>query len=399
MQLELPGRPHLTYCTNIHAGESWAEVAESLRSHTLKVKEAISPDAPMGVGLRLSGEAAARLARGDALAALAEFLREAGLYVFTINAFPYGRFHGARVKEGVYEPDWRNPERLRFTDEVAGILAWLLPEGLEGSVSTVPGAFRANVRTPADVEAIASALLRHAAHLHALERATGKRITLALEPEPACFLETTSEAVEFFTGHLLSGAALDEFCARADVSRTEAEATILRHVGLCFDVCHAAVGFEDIGESLTRAQAAGVRIFKVQLSAALKLEHVTDGAEALLGAFDDGVYLHQTVEASAGSLTRYLDLPQAFAALRGGKAAGEWRVHCHVPLFTSSYGALRSTQDVLSQVLAMCREREVAPHLEVETYTWDVLPDALRVGDVSSAIVRELQWVRSQLNA
>jgi sugar phosphate isomerase/epimerase len=399
MQLNLPGKPHLTYCTNIHAGESWDEVAASLRTHTLKVKHGISPEARMGVGLRLSGEAAARLARGDAIDRLVEFLDEAGLYVFTVNAFPYGPFHGVRVKEGVYEPDWREPERLRFTDEVAGILARLLPRGMEGSVSTVPGAFRTNVTSRADLEAISSALLHHAAHLCMLERATGKCIALALEPEPACLLETTDEAIAFFQEHLLNTDALAQFAALAGVSRRGAETAVRRHLGLCFDVCHAAVGFENIAESLTRAGAAGVRIVKVQLSAALKLEDVTDEAENLLGAFDDGIYLHQTVEAREGALRRYIDLPQAFDALRRGDGGGEWRVHCHVPLFCSSYGALRSTQDVLSELLAICREREVAPHLEVETYTWNVLPADLRAGDVSSAIVRELQWVRSQLNA
>jgi sugar phosphate isomerase/epimerase len=399
MQLDLPGRPHLTYCTNIHAGESWEEIADALRSHVPEVKRRVSPEAPMGIGLRLSGVAAERLADPQALAQLQDFLQAHGLYVFTINAFPYGPFHGVRVKEGVYEPDWRDAERLRFTDLTAAILATLLPEGMEGSVSTVPGAFRPRIKNAADIACMADAMARHAAHLHALEQETGKTIVLALEPEPWCFIESTDEAIAFFQTHLFGRETIARFSQQTGLLHADAEAALRRHLGLCFDVCHAAVGFEDIAESLDRIEAAGIRIAKLQLSCALRLAPVAANAEALLGAFDDGIYLHQTVASDGGGLTRFLDLPEAFAALRRGQAGEEWRVHCHVPVFCASYGTLQSTQDVLGKLLGICRARSVAPHLEVETYTWGVLPDGLRNGDLSGDIARELTWVRSQLDA
>jgi sugar phosphate isomerase/epimerase len=399
MQLELPGRPHLTYCTNIHAGESWDEIAAALQTHVPAVKRRVSPEAPMGVGLRLSGAAADRLADPKELERLQDFLRAHGLYVFTINAFPYGPFHGVRVKEGVYEPDWRDEERLRFSNRAADILAELLPEGMDGSVSTVPGAFRPRIRDASDIDSMVESLVRHAAHLDRLAQRTGKTITLALEPEPWCFIETTDEAIAFFDGHLFGQPAVIRFAELTGSSLARAEAALRRHLGLCFDVCHAAVGFEDVAESLERIAEAGIRVAKLQLSCALKLEPVEKGADVLLEAFDDGVYLHQTVAARDGRLTRYLDLPDAFAALRRGEAAGEWRIHCHVPLFCASYGALQSTQDVLAKLLGICRARAVAPHLEVETYTWGVLPAGLRNGDISGDIARELTWVRSQLDA
>jgi hypothetical protein len=400
MRLDLPGRPHLTYCTNIHQGETWPEIEASLVKHLPEVKRHVSPGAPMGVGLRLSGEAAATLAADVPLDALIAFLSAHDLYVFTINAFPYGPFHGRPVKEQVYEPDWRSPERLRYSNQCADILAALLPKDREGSISTVPGGFKSKVKAAADVTQMTEAMVRHAAYLHAIAKWTGKKIVLALEPEPCCLLETTDEAVAFFQKHLFGGNAVALMADLAGLPTAEAEAALRRHLGLCFDVCHAAVGFEDPRQSFERIERAGIRIAKMQLSAAIKVTGAGAATESLLRPFDDGIYLHQTVEARDGRLTRYTDLPEVFAALSNGETAqGEWRVHCHVPVFLDAFAGIASTQDVLKDVLALCREREVSPHLEVETYTWGVLPPALQNGDLSGDIAREVQWVRSQLQA
>lgn len=400
MQLALPGEPHLTYCTNIHQGETWPEIEATLEKHLPEVKRLVSPGAAMGVGLRLSGAAAAVLAADAPLDALIAFLARHDLYVFTINAFPYGPFHGRPVKEQVYEPDWRSPERLRFTNQCADILAALLPDGREGSISTVPGGFKPKVKTAADVARMAEAMVHHAAHLHMIAKWSGRTIALALEPEPCCLLETTSEAVAFFEDHLFGGSAVELMANLTGLPADEARAALRRHLGLCFDVCHAAVEFEDPRESFELIERAGIRIAKLQLSAAIRVTEAGAETESLLKPFDEGIYLHQTVAAKDDRLTRYRDLPEAFTALRNGETArGEWRVHCHVPVFLDAFGDLSSTQDVLKDVLALCREREVSPHLEVETYTWSVLPPALRNGDLSGDIAREVQWVRSQLRA
>src|SRR5712691_4787029 len=119
----LPGDVHLTYCTNIHAGETWTEIRASLESHVPEIKTRVSPTASMGLGLRLSAIAANELSRSDVLEEFRAFLSDHDLYVFTINAFPFGPFHGRRVKEDVYQHDWLTPERLAFTDHAAEILA------------------------------------------------------------------------------------------------------------------------------------------------------------------------------------------------------------------------------------------------------------------------------------
>ncbi|XSG82128.1 MAG: metabolite traffic protein EboE [Methyloligella sp. ZOD6] len=400
MQLALPGNPHLTYCSNIHPGESWGEIEANLRDFLPRVKRRVSPDAPMGVGLRLSGDAAAELRMPETLRALHALLDREGLYVFTINAFPYGPFHGQRVKEEVYKPDWREPERLRFTNTCADILSALLPEGQTGTISTVPGAFKPEITTDAGRALIAEQMASAAAHLHGILQETGKKIVLAIEPEPCCLMETTEEAVGFFEDDLFGSAGVAQMAKETGLPKREAREALARHIGLCFDVCHAAVEFEDIAASVDALDRAGIAIAKLQLSAAIRVPRVGDDIESLLAPFDEGVYLHQTVARRNGELTRLTDLPDAFVASRQGELMhSEWRVHCHVPVFLERFEGIGSTQAVLKEALALCRERAISPHLEIETYTWSVLPEALRHAELSDDIAREIEWVREELQA
>jgi sugar phosphate isomerase/epimerase len=364
------GDAHLTYCTNIHPGESWAEVEANLVRHVTAVKARVSPGAAFGVGLRLSARAAAELAAG-ALPALRRLLADHDLYVFTINGFPYGRFHGAPVKASVYRPDWLEPERVAYTRQLADLLAELLPDGVDGSISTVPGCFRARGDAGA-LPAIAANLAAAAAHLAAIERATGKRITLAIEPEPCCVIETVAEAIALFTEHLRG----------------------VSHLGLCLDACHAAVEYEDLPAALAAITAAGVPIAKLQLSAGLRLAPVDDAGRRAVARFADPIYLHQVVARRGGELTRHVDLPDALA---DSAPADEWRVHCHVPIVRAELGAFASTQDFLAELLAIHRRTPLTRHLEVETYTWDVLPAELRDAPIADAVARELHWVIDRL--
>jgi sugar phosphate isomerase/epimerase len=394
----LPGGPHLTYCTNIHAGETWAEINASLDAHVPAIKAAVSPDAPFGIGLRLSGIAAAELARPAALASFRDQLDRLGAYVFTVNAFPYGPFHGTRVKEQVYEPDWRTEERVAFTLNAARTLAALLPESGFGSISTVPGAFKPRALEPGAIEAMVERLLAAAAELIALRRNTGRHIALALEPEPCCFLETVEEAVAFFNERLFASRPVARFAALVGLSSAEAETELRQVMGICYDVCHGAVEFEDPVAALRRLKREGIGVPKIQLSAALRVPEMTRDHLSRLQRFDTAVYLHQVVVRN-GRLDRFTDLPVAFAAFRAGAATGEWRIHCHVPVFLSDLEELRSTQDALISVLHALRREALSPHLEVETYTWDVLPDRLKTGSKAADIARELDFVQRELFA
>ncbi|HEY8483704.1 MAG TPA: metabolite traffic protein EboE [Longimicrobiales bacterium] len=406
MRLDIPGTPHLTYCTNIHPGESWPEVRANLERYTLAVKARLAPEQPFGVGLRLSARAAEALAEPGELERFRDFLRANGLYVFTINGFPYGRFHGEPVKERVYLPDWLDEARLAYTNRLADLLAALLPEGgeLEGTISTVPGAFRARVTGAAQAEAMAEMLLRHAAHLFRLKERTGRSVVLALEPEPWCYLETVEEAIRFFREHLHSRAAVERFSALTGLGRGAAEEFLRGHLGVCLDACHMAVAYEDPEAAVRALKGAGIRIAKAQITAGLQVRFGEGGgrdAERLeaLRSFADPVYLHQVVACGYG-LERHLDLPQALSRWEAeGRLPRETRIHFHVPIAWKELGPFESTQDYVRGFLALLRREQACGHLEEETYTWEVLPEEYRREGIVEALAGELRWVLDQLRS
>jgi hypothetical protein len=395
---QLPGGPHLTYCTNIHAGETWGEISGSLDTDVPLIKAAISPDAPLGLGLRLSGIAAAQLVQPRELQRFRDQLVRMGAYVFTINAFPYGPFHGTRVKEQVYEPDWRSGERVDFTLNAARVLAALLPETGYGSISTVPGAFKPRALEAGAVDDIVERLLAAATQLVTLRRETGRNIALALEPEPCCFLEMVEEVVAFFNERLFASEPVARFAVMSGLSPAIAETELRTHLGVCYDVCHGAVEYEDPVAALRWLKQEGIAVPKIQLSAAMRVPEMTRDHLSRLERFNTAVYLHQVIVRN-GRLQRFVDLPDALAAFQAGTADGEWRIHCHVPVFLDDLGDLQSTQDALIPVLRALRDEPMSPHLEVETYTWDVLPERLKTGSKAEDITRELAFVRRELSA
>lgn len=390
---------HLTYCSNIHPGESWAEVRANLDRYVTAVRDRLSPAGDFGVGLRLSGRAAAELSVPETMREFRDFLARNRMYVFTINGFPYGTFHNTRVKEDVYLPDWRDPERLRYTNQLADLMVQLLPDDptIEGSISTVPGAYKPALGGAQDVARMVEHLLQHIAYLVDLRRRTGRVIALALEPEPHCFLETIDEVVGFFQQDLHGASAVRRLSDLTKVDRQASAQALHDHLGLCLDLCHAAVEFEDASACVGRLEAAGIRVHKLQISAGLRLPELDAGALAALRRFDDPVYLHQVIERGPGGLRRFSDLPEAFATVNGEAREREWRVHFHVPIFLDRLAPFASTQPFIREVLAQHRARPFTSHLEVETYTWGVLPEPFRSGPVDEAVARELEWVRAEL--
>lgn len=402
MKLAAPGAPHLTYCTNIHPGETWTEVRANLERYVVPVRTLVAPGRRFGIGLRLSGAAAEALAVPAALAELQAFLAAHDLYVFTINGFPFGAFHGTRVKEQVYAPDWLDDTRVAYTNRLATLLAALVPtEVAYGSVSTVPGAFRARASSPAAEMEIADRLLQHVAHLIAIEERTGRCIRTALEPEPWCMLETVADAIAFFHGHLYTLAAAERVATLAGLPVAASGAAIRRHLGVCFDACHMAVEFEEPAAALAQLAAAEIAVVKVQISAGMVAALGPDDAaiQDALASFADDVYLHQVVERREGVLHRFVDLPQALATAAGDREPREWRVHFHVPLFREALGVVRSTQPWVATLLAALHRQAYDGHLEIETYTWDVLPASFRGEPVERAVARELDWVLERLES
>lgn len=388
---------HLTYCLNIHPGESWAENFAAIREKTLAVKEAIAPGQWFGLGLRLAHRAAAELTASPALRAEAlDFFNSNQLYPFTVNAFPYGRFHAGPVKENVYAPDWRTQERLEYTLQAADILCGWLPDQVDGSVSTVPCSFKPWITTQEDVEAIAIHLAATVAYLAALRDDSGKDLHLGLEPEPDCYLETTEETIAFFKDVLLV-TGVREIDRLLGCGLTAAETLMRRHIGICFDTCHVAIQFENLVDSLRAYRAAGIRISKVQLSAALSANSLPKGAEALR-PFVEPVYLHQVKgRGPEGARYAWYDLPDALAEIPNYPDLEDVNVHFHVPLFFNMGGVLRSTGDALKPDFFAELRRGATSHIEIETYTFDVIPPDLHPGDVVKSIAQEYEWVLDQL--
>jgi hypothetical protein len=244
---------------------------------------------------------------------------------------------------------------------------------------------------------IARQLLEQALELHLLRERSGRTVTLALEPEPCCLLETTAETIDFFERELWSRRSREWLGAQLGTSLAGAEEILRRHLGVCLDTCHAAIEFESADDTLDRLSGAGIGIHKIQLSTGLRLSEPSPDSLQALSAYDEPVYLHQVVAQSrGGQLLRFTDLPEALGDAQA-RSAAEWRVHFHVPLYRAELGAFGNTQAFLARVLERQRQGAVSAQLEVETYTWDVLPPEQRVGGVVASIARELDWVRARL--
>lgn len=366
----------LGYCTNVHAGLTVADVLAGLDRYTVPVMKQLGR--PIAAGLWLARPVVDELlAEADGPARLADELATRKLVCYTLNAFPYGDFHADRVKENVYLPDWSQPERLTYSAECATVLASLLPEGTDASISTLPLGFK-GFDHPADFEeACIRNLIACSEWFDRVRQDTGRTVRLAIEPEPYCRLETTPETIVFF-GKLWKQAGAKERFVR-------------EHIGLCYDVCHQAVEFEDIAESVAALDGSGVRINKVQISCAVQLDDPSrnqEGREALRH-FVEPRYLHQTFSRTAKvpDLTEALidSPPSGFA----DADADCWRVHFHVPVDADRIGPLATTRPAVIDALSAIAKLDYAPHLEVETYTWNVLPGKVQVNLVDG-MTREL---------
>ncbi len=393
------GLGHLTYSTLVHPGDNWEQMWASLNTYLPKVKARFAGNKPFGVSLRLSAVSAQTLVDGKAERdRLKKFLADHDMYLYTVNAFPYGAFKGTVVKEQVYEPDWRSEERTRYTMNVASVLADVCPASIAPSIQSAPLGFKPRVTGGEIVTSYTDHVLRVVAHLVALEAQTGRTVTLALEPEPYCFLETTDETIAYFTGRLYSGAAAESLARLARIPVAEAHGALRRHLGVVFDICHQAVEYENIAENLQKLVDAGIPIFKLQEAAALHMPQVTQAIVDTLKRYAKTIYLTQTVEKKNSKLTRFLNLEDAFAAWEQDPGPREWRTHFHVPVFLDDLGPFRTTRFAIEEALRFHKQKPLSRQLEIETYTWDVLPENLKTGDIVDYVCRELEWVRGKLS-
>ncbi|MCO5970792.1 metabolite traffic protein EboE [Actinoallomurus soli] len=387
--LDRQGRTvHLAYCTNVHPAEDLDGVLGQLRRFAVPVRQRLGVSR-LGLGLWLAHRAAAKLAADPrAVDRLRTALDRHGLEVVTLNGFPYGGFHAARVKHAVYRPDWSRPERLGYTLDLAAVLARLMPDdAARGSVSTLPFAWRTPWSRRQHSAALAN-LNRLTEGLSQIAALSGRPVRVGMEPEPGCVVETTEQAAV-----LLSGVDT-------------------RWLGVCLDACHLAVAAEDPAAASDRIAAAGLSIVKLQASAALHAERPGDpDTRAALAAFAEDRFLHQTREWTDGRIGDrdgdgcrggdWDDLADALDGPRPLDGRGPWRVHFHLPLHARPRPPLSATStELLTCLDALFGDRTLTDHVEVETYTWGVLPAEARPGDdadLAAGIARELAWVRDAL--
>lgn len=354
--MKLKNNNHLMYCLNIHTGENLSDVMKSIDEYALKVKARVCPDKPFALGLRLSDAAATELL--TRLGDFKDYLIKNDLYVVSINGFPFGSFHDAEVREKVYQPDWTTHERVSYTLNLSHILSELLPEGETGTISTVPLYYG-----KAQNEKFFPGIIFTSVFLKRLKERTGKHIVLCLEPEPDCCLDTLASTMDFFSKIFLMSSSAKE------------------HLGVCLDTCHALVEFESPLAWLAGAAELGIRMPKIQLSAAIK----TDKPKTLEN-FKDRNYLHQTRIRATGGVTKFADLSQALQ----NPLEGEWRAHFHVPLTWQGEG-ISSTGELIEQEFFEKLENK---HLEVETYSYDVMPQPKK--PLLDSIVSELEWAKEK---
>lgn len=390
----------LSYCSNIHPGEEWATHFLVLQSSIPEIKAAVSPETKMGIGLRLANQASIDLSEKSNFDTFKNWLEVNDCYVFTMNGFPYGGFHNVVVKDQVHAPDWTTPERTNYTIRSFGLLAKLLPNNLtEGGISTSPLSYRFWWKTPEALEeAIKIATKNIISVVEALidlKASTGKTLHLDIEPEPDGILENSDEYIDWYKNYLLP-MGIEQLVSKGFSSEKAVEA-IKTHIQLCYDVCHFAVGFEAPQMVIDKLETEGLKVGKIQISSALKVDFSSDTEEKLkvIAQYNESTYLHQVVaKRKDGSFVKFQDLTEAIASFE--ENISSWRVHFHVPLFLENYGVLSSTQSDIVDTINVHKNKAFTNHLEIETYTWGVLPTEFQA-PLNESIIREINWVKGLL--
>lgn len=396
--------PKVGYCTNVHAGRDLPAIRRNIVEYCAPIQKLVGTKEPMGVGLWFSEESAKQAIESKNLIQLKELLEENRLIPFTLNGFPQGDFHREVVKHDVYQPPWWSLDRLNYTKNLVKILHGILPAGQVGSISTLPIAW-GNPSPSKDLQVQAAVnLFTLAMFLYELYERTGRKILLAIEPEPGCYL-TNSKTLRDFFQRYLSPPSLSERHA----------ACVREYLTLCHDVCHAAVMFEDQATEFQQLQSLGIAIGKVQVSSAIELDwDALDGDKKWLAVeqlkkFAEDRYLHQTTrlktsdDGNERSVLLTEDLPQAIGEIKSvTDLTGKWRVHFHVPIYLQRFESLSTTQSEIQRCVKLLMTSGTAipkfsGHFEIETYAWGVLPAELRESTLQRGIAKEFLWFLSLL--
>ena len=388
-------KAQLAYCSNVHPGASLTTVERNLSEHFSQVRQ-LRQLPEMSSGLWLSAQTADELmSSAETLARFKQNLNDNGVLLTSLNGFPFGNFHLDVVKEKVYLPTWAEASRLTYTQQLAEILAACLPENINiGAISTLPFAYASTWSEELHQAAIKQ-LLELTCYLKTLEQKTNKRIVLCIEMEPDCVFQSTDELVNFFTNDLLPS-ALKNKISKADV---------LRYIGCCFDTCHQAVMNENIEQSLSQINQAGIYIGKIQISNAIKATlNDQQSVTALTQLFQDQKFLHQSkifnnnqFVAAVADLNE-VELSQLLTAQQQITA----NIHYHIPIHQTEFSQafLSSTQVAITTTLDFVKNQlSYQPYLEIETYTWlNLIADNhQQTFNLHQGLAAEFTWLEQAL--
>jgi sugar phosphate isomerase/epimerase len=381
------------YSLNVFPDESLEELWHTLRHRAPHIRREAYHDREFPVELRFSQRMVGELrTQPAAVAELRDLLRDEGLRLVALNAFVPISFHQPDLKERVYLPTWHeSDERLRYTCDCADLLAALAPPEVKEPTLSVPaGALKRNFAdAPGVHEQTAAALRRCAQHCAELERNTGRRVTVGLEPEPGLAYERTSEVIEFFA----------KFRPVLDGENGSG-----RYLGVNFDICHQLVEFEDLAQSVAALQAAGIQIAKIHVSNCIEIEKplvAPELLETLRHRYAESKFLHQTYGVNAAGEPAYfsLDLPAVLTpeGLRSMAHAGveKIRIHYHMPLLPG--GAMPTTLAAVETFVRHFAKAQPKVPLMIETYTWLELAAGSSSPDLVPGITEEIHHVSGWL--
>ena len=419
---------HVTYCTNIHTSNNWEECCKNIKHYSVEIAKKIKQNFKYSLnenyfplGLRFSGKEVEEIQNSPfKFEFLKNLLESHNLFPSVLNAFPYGDFHRAPVKENVHQPDWFNYERVKYTINMANLLVnFVKDKNYQDNygISTNPIGYKYTYDRIREyknfhfwhqlVQKSVYHFIEVVKYFIEIEKKTNVNLHLDIEPEPDGIIETSEEMILFFNEYLLlTGVNLLSYSL--GISTQKAEMYIRRHINICYDICHCAVLFENSFHNLQKYGREGIKIGRIQVSSALSVlfdQNRNQNLEKLklLKEFSKSIYLHQISENNNTSsfIKQHRDLEGTLETILPYKIAelsnSEWRIHFHVPIFLSHYGLLNSTQnEILNTLKYLKKNPDITSVLEIETYTWRVLPVALKI-DLTASIIREYQWLIENL--
>ncbi len=398
--MQLSKNFHLSYCSNIHSGNDWKSHFKNIKKYVPIIKKQVCPNKNFGLGLRLSNLASKELDSENNLSNFKDWLKEENIYIFTMNGFPYGNFHGNKVKDLVHEPDWTNQDRVNYTTRLFNQLAYLLPEKTSGGISTSPISYKHWHKTIDDKKTAlkigAENMIKIIFQLYEIEKKTNKYLHLDIEPEPDGLLENSNDVINFYQNYLYP-IGIEKIKSKFNINDKKARDCIKKYLTICYDICHFSLAYEDPKDTFNKFNSNQIKIGKIQVSSALKIIFNKNNEKKIwdsLEKFDEPVYLHQVTEYKNNKVKTYPDLPELFLNKKSFK---ELRAHFHVPIFLEEFDHLSSTQDQILKVINYINtNKTLCDHLEIETYTWEVLPSSLKT-EIASSIIREIEWLKLKL--